>query len=90
MNIRIAGAYRTVSNEALCVITGLISIHIQIEEAAKLYERIKRQGNLLDREKEMKHWTHPASTMVIKDGQEDDKYKIDAFTDGNKTEREWD
>jgi hypothetical protein len=41
----------------------------------------------MDREKEMKHWTHPASTVVIKDGQEDAKYKIQAFTDGSKTER---
>ena len=30
INIRIAKAYRTVSNEALCVITGLIPININI------------------------------------------------------------
>jgi hypothetical protein len=35
INIKIAKAYRTVSNEALCVITGLIPIYIKIEVTAK-------------------------------------------------------
>jgi len=33
INITIAKAYRTVSNEALCVIAGIKPIHIKIEEA---------------------------------------------------------
>jgi hypothetical protein len=48
INIRIAKAYRTVSNEALCVITGLMSINIKIEEAAKLYELTKAEGTRYD------------------------------------------
>jgi len=32
INLKIAKAYRTVSNEALCVINGIIPIHIKIEE----------------------------------------------------------
>jgi hypothetical protein len=35
INIRIAKTYRTVSNEALCAIMGLIPINIKIEETAK-------------------------------------------------------
>jgi hypothetical protein len=35
INIRIAKAYHKVSNETLCVITGLIPINIKIEETAK-------------------------------------------------------
>jgi len=31
INLRIAKAYRTVSNEALCVINGITHIHIKIE-----------------------------------------------------------
>jgi len=49
INIRIAKAYRTVSKEALCVITGLTTINIKIEETAKYYECIKGYGNLIDR-----------------------------------------
>jgi hypothetical protein len=52
---QIAKAYRTVSNEALCVITGLINIHIKIEETAKYYEIVIGQGNQLDQEMEIKH-----------------------------------
>jgi hypothetical protein len=41
INIKIAKAYRTVSNEALCVITGFIPIHIKIEES-KVLRNCKR------------------------------------------------
>jgi hypothetical protein len=38
MNVKIAKAYRKVSNDALCIITGLMPIHIKIQEVAKFYE----------------------------------------------------
>ena len=38
INIKIAKAYRTVSNEALCVTTGLIPINIKIDETVMYYE----------------------------------------------------
>ena len=38
INIKIAKAYRTVSNEALCIITGLTPTHIKIKETAELYK----------------------------------------------------
>ena len=41
INIKISKAYRTVSSEALCVVTGLTPIHIKIEEAAELYLQTK-------------------------------------------------
>jgi len=37
INIKIAKAYRTVPNEALCILTGLTPIAIKIEEAAQFY-----------------------------------------------------
>jgi hypothetical protein len=37
INIKIAKAYRTVSNEALCVLTGLTPIAIKIKEAIQFY-----------------------------------------------------
>jgi hypothetical protein len=36
INIKIAKAYRTVSNDALCIITGLTPIHAKIKETAEL------------------------------------------------------
>ena len=38
INIKMAKTYRIVSNEALCVVTGMTPIHIKIEEAARLYQ----------------------------------------------------
>ena len=74
------------SNEALCVITGLIPINIKIEETAKYYEYIKGNGNLFDQEMEVKHWTHPANFVKIIEGQEDSKHTIHVYTDGSKCE----
>ena len=86
INIRIAKAYRTVSNEALCVITGLTPILIKIEETAKYYECTKGYGNLFDQEMEVKYWTHPANSVKITEGQEDSKHNIRVYTDGSKNE----
>jgi hypothetical protein len=47
INIKIAKAYRTVSNETLCVITGLIPINIKIDETVMYYEYAKGNGDLL-------------------------------------------
>jgi hypothetical protein len=46
-----------VSNEALCVITGLITINIKIDETVAYYEYVKGKGNLFDREMEVKYCT---------------------------------
>jgi hypothetical protein len=41
INIKIANAFRTTSNGALCTLTGLTPIMIKVEEAAKLYNMRK-------------------------------------------------
>ena len=54
MNIKIAKSFRTVSNEALCIITGLTPIDIKIEETAQLLQITKRtnsEGNMADYDK---------------------------------------
>ena len=37
INLRMAKAYRTISHEALCILTGILPINIRAEEAATLY-----------------------------------------------------
>jgi hypothetical protein len=88
INIRIAKAYRKVSNETLCVITGINAISTKTEEAAKYYECMKGNGNLIDREMELKNWTHPAYSVKTIKGQEDSKHAIHVYTDGSKSEQE--
>jgi len=63
INLRIAKSYRTVSNEALCVINVIMPINIKIEETGKFYEITKGIGTEYDRE--MENWNHPAIHVKI-------------------------
>jgi hypothetical protein len=66
--IKIPKAYRTVSNEALCILTGMTPIAIKIEEAAQIYQltrgNTKGEEAQVDSHMEVKHWQHPAETIV--------------------------
>jgi len=90
INIRIAKSYRTVSNEALCMITGLTPIDTKIEETAQFFQLAKwnkKEEGQIDHDTRSKHWLHPAVSLTIReDGNEDDR-KIQIFTDGSKTEQ---
>jgi hypothetical protein len=51
INIKIAKAFRTTSNEGLCTLTGLTPIVIEVEEAAKLYNTMRNnQAHEIDHE----------------------------------------
>jgi len=64
MNMTIAKVYRTISYEALCILTGTITIEINAEETATLYRITRdRQSHQLDHEAEPKDWTHPADSV---------------------------
>jgi len=43
INIKMAKSYRTVSNEALCILTRMTPIAIKIEEATQLYQNHEGQ-----------------------------------------------
>ena len=86
INIKIAKAYRTVLNEALCVITRLIPINIKIEETGNYYEITKGKGIQYDREMEVKNWNHLVKHIKITEGHEDSSHSIQACTDGSKSD----
>ena len=86
INTRIAKAYRTVSNEALCVITGQMPIHIKIQEAAKLYDLFKAEETNYDRAMDSRHWIHPSKHITIAEGQERTAHSLRVYTDGSKSE----
>ena len=90
INIRIAKSYRTVSNEALCTITGLTPIDIKIEETARLFKITK--GNIneevqFDHDRRTKHWFHPAISFTILEDCKEDDSTIQIYTDGSKNEQ---
>jgi len=59
--LRIARAYRTVSNEALCVINGITPIHIKVDEIGRVYEITQGIRTQYDRDMELEIRTHPAT-----------------------------
>jgi hypothetical protein len=59
MNIKIAKAYYTTFNEALCIVIGTTPIDIKAEETGKLYSITRgRQNHQLNHDTEPKFWTH--------------------------------
>ena len=63
INIKSAKAYRTISFEASCMMAGVPSIGIVIEEKARLY-KIKHNAEQSEHECDLslaiKEWPHPA------------------------------
>ena len=86
INIKIAKPYRTVSSEALCVITGLIPINIKIEEATKLHEMIKAEGTMYEGAMDIRNWVQPSKHITIIEVQEENTHFLQVYTDGSKNE----
>jgi hypothetical protein len=89
INIKIAKAYRTVSNDALCI-TGIIPIHIKVKETAELYKIVRgnRYKNLqIAHDKLPKQWLHPADRTIATDtdNTQEDSTPINIYTDGSKS-----
>jgi ribonuclease HI len=83
INIKIAKAFRTTSNEALCILTGLTPIVIKAEEEAKLYNIMRKsQVHEIDHEIQPKDCTQ--QTVRITEQQEE--HAIQILTDGSKSE----
>ena len=88
INIKIAKAYRTVSKEALCVLTGLTPITIKIEEASQLYHIVRscrNEDTRVEPRIETQYWQHPAETITLIPESTNDASSIHAFTDGSKS-----
>jgi hypothetical protein len=85
INLKIAKAYRTTSNEALCVLAGLAPIALKVEEAANIYNALRdSHAHEIDQEVHPKDWCHPTETITITERQDDPAIQI--YTDGSKNE----
>ena len=65
VNIKIAKAYRTTSHEALCLLTGIQPILIELENLTQLYHIPRRNelDGLYDAPKDFREWPHPAEYL---------------------------
>jgi hypothetical protein len=87
INIKIAKAFRTTPNEALCTLTSLTFIVIKADKAAKLYRIVRKsQVQGIDCEAQPKDWLHPANTIRITEQHEQEEHALQIFTDGSKNE----
>ena len=76
ISLRIAKAYRTISHEALCILTGLTPINIKVEEFVTLYNITTGRNDQkyqIDKAENPRNWLHPADIVSVndtKDGEE--------------------
>jgi len=84
-----AKAYCTVSHEALCVVTGMMSIDIKIEEAAlnQLTKGTANNNILFDKDMEVRYWQHPAEASIRSTDEKEETGSLHIYTDGSKTEK---
>jgi len=88
MNMKIAKAYFTTSNDAIYILTGNAPVELKTEEVANLYTITKdTQNQLLDHETENQDRTHLADTVRITEQNETMEHTIHTYTDGSKTEQ---
>jgi hypothetical protein len=78
-----------VSNEALCILTGLTPLDLKIEKAFLFYHHTKgstKEEALVNCDMEVKYWHHPAETINSLTENEDTS-TIQILTDGSKSEQ---
>jgi hypothetical protein len=85
-----AKAYRTISHEALCVLTGTMPIDLKIEQTARIYQLTKGNDTgktNFNKDMEVGYWQHPAEASTSNTDEKEDKGSIHIYTDGSKTDK---
>jgi len=88
INIITAKAFRTKSNEVVCILTGLTPIIFKTEEVVRLYNARKIRGSQpqeIDYAVDYKNWPHPADGAFIIEGEDTKELTVLAYTDGSKS-----
>ena len=78
MNIKIARAYRTTSYEALCVLTGLTPIIIELESQTRIYHNTRgnEKSEEYDAPKHYSQWNHPADALELRKKERDENTRL--------------
>ena len=78
------------SNEALCILTGLTPLDLKIEKAFLFYHHTKgstKEEALVNCDMEVKYWHHPAETINFLTENDEETSTIHILTDGSKSEQ---
>jgi hypothetical protein len=86
MNIKMAKAYRTLSYEPLCVLTGMTPLLIELENQEKIYHNTRgnEESAKYDTPTHYSKWNHPADAIELKGKRKGKEYTVEAYTDGSK------
>jgi len=90
INVRITKAYRTVSIESLCALTGLTPITIKIQEAFQYYRIIRgqdKEDTNVETRMGTQYWQHPVETITFLSEETKDTSTVQIYTDGSKSEK---
>jgi hypothetical protein len=90
INISLAKAHRTTSNDALCLLTGTTAIIIKLEEVAQRYKAKERTGICqieLDHEVEFKKTGCTGRRSDNRRSRKLEEAIVCAYTDGNKQDQ---
>jgi len=86
INIKMAKAYRTVSNKALCVLTGMMPIDIKIDQESLLYQLTKgtaEDKTKIDKDMEIRYWKHPAESSISSTDGKEENGSTHIYSDGS-------
>jgi hypothetical protein len=88
-DIKLTKAYRTPSYEALCVLTAITPITVELENMAKLYciTRRKNQDDLYNAPLSYMRCSNPAKAIELLNKRDDTQYKMEIYTDRSKNEK---
>jgi len=91
ISLRIAKAYRTISHETLCILTGITPIHIKVQEVATQYNITpgrSTQKYQIDKAENPRNWLHPADIVSVNDPKDEgEEHWWNMLTDGSKSEQ---
>jgi len=88
INIKMTKAYRTVSNEAHCVLTGMMPLDIKIDQEAQLYQLTKgtaKDKTQIDKDMVVRYCQHPAEASISSTDGKEENGSTHIYTDGSKT-----
>ena len=88
MNIKISKAYRTVSYEASCILSGQMPIIIKLREITSLHATKRRSATtgIYDAPIQVKNWTHPAGELQLSKHINGYNYHVCICTNGVKSD----
>jgi hypothetical protein len=85
ISLRTAKAYRTISHESLCILTGITPAHIKVQEVATQYNITtgrSAQKYQIDKAENPKNWRHPADIVSVNDTKDEGEEPLVEYLQG--------